>query len=62
MRERGEVRSEASVCFDKTGWEVAWCGHVDNSLQEHESGDWTLDTGWFPVRPGSGVQGLMSRV
>ena len=43
MRERGEVRSEASVCFDKTGWEVAWCGHVDNSLQEHESGDWTME-------------------
>ena len=52
------MRSEASVCFDKAGCEAAWCGHVDNSLQGHESGDWTLDTGWFPVRTGSGVQGL----
>ena len=40
------MRSEASVCFDKTGWEAAWCGHVDNSLQEHESGDWPVAAHW----------------
>ena len=32
----------------RRGEEAMWCGHVDNSLQEHGSGDWTLDTGWVP--------------
>ena len=61
MRERCEVRSEASVCFDKTGLEVAWCGHVDNSLQEHESGDWTLASG-RPLGGSQSGQALVSRV
>ena len=52
------MRSEASVCFDKTGWEAAWCGHVDNSLQEHELGDWALGGSQSGQALVSSVQGV----
>ena len=51
----------------RRGEEAMWCGHVDNSPQEHGSGDLTLDTGqwpptgWFPVRTGSGVETKVKR-
>ena len=53
MRERSEVRSEPSVCFDKTGWEAAWCGHVEVDMwailcrgMNQETGHWTVAALW----------------
>ena len=42
----------------RRGEEAMWCGHVDNSLQEHESGDWTLDSG-RPLGGSQSGQGLV---
>ena len=52
--ERSEVRSEPSVCFDKSGCEDMWT--ILCRSMNQETGHWTL--GGFPVRTGSGVLGV----
>ena len=62
MRERSEVRSEPSVCFDNTGWEAAWCGHVEVDMWAILCRGMNQETGhWTPGGSQSG-QGLVSRV